>query len=160
MGTTNERLRPLVLPLNIAMTTLATDGVTIAADGQVTAGHIIEDLARQKVFKLNDGRAIGMAGTLANFDAFKEWFCDPNAEVPALSEDFEAVVIDGSNRVTVYDDKCRPLSMPVPYAGGSGKEVALGAMLAGATPKEAVKIAIQRDVYSGGRIRTITVKAS
>ena len=44
-----------------------------------------------------------------------------------------------------------------PYAIGSGASYALGAMDAGATAKEAVKIA-SRDVYTGGIIRTHKLK--
>ena len=40
---------------------------------------------------------------------------------------------------------------------GSGGCYALAAMDAGATAKESVKIAIGRDIYSGGRIRTFKV---
>lgn len=43
------------------------------------------------------------------------------------------------------------------FANGSGMPVALGAMAAGATAKEAVEIAAKYDVYTGGEIRTMEV---
>lgn len=41
------------------------------------------------------------------------------------------------------------------YAIGSGGAVAIGALAAGATPQEAVKIATQYDAYSGGQVRVV-----
>lgn len=41
---------------------------------------------------------------------------------------------------------------------GSGRKYAIAAMDVGATAKEAVKIAAGRDVYTGGKIRTLRVK--
>jgi ATP-dependent protease HslVU (ClpYQ) peptidase subunit len=40
---------------------------------------------------------------------------------------------------------------------GSGEEYAIGAMDAGLSAKDAVKIACNRDIYSGGRIRTFKI---
>lgn len=137
------------------MTTIATDGKTIAADGQITAGDIISDMKCRKVFKLSNGRALGVAGTLSSCDAFRAWFADPSQPQPDLSDDFKAVIIDGTDRVTVYDGQFYPICLPVPYTIGSGREVALGAMLTGATPKQAVKAAISVDVYSGGTVREV-----
>jgi ATP-dependent protease HslVU (ClpYQ) peptidase subunit len=41
------------------------------------------------------------------------------------------------------------------YAVGSGSDFALGALAAGATPQEAVKIATQLDAYTGGKVRVV-----
>ncbi|WIA56003.1 hypothetical protein N6H05_23795 [Sphingobium sp. WTD-1] len=143
------------------MTTLATDGRTIAADGQITCGDTIEDTNATKVFRLKDGRAFGFAGCLASDYQFK-WWADNGMsleELPTLSEDFSAVVIDGSKTVLVFDHMLRTMTMPVPYATGSGRQYAVTAMDLGFTPKEAVKAACKRDVWSSGTIRAITVKA-
>lgn len=63
-----------------------------------------------------------------------------NNQVFELSSDF-AVTTERSGR----------------YAIGSGGAVAIGALSAGASPREAVKIATLHDAYSGG---TVTVKNS
>lgn len=44
------------------------------------------------------------------------------------------------------------------YCEGSGAKIALGALDAGATPIEAVKIAKKRDVYCGGRTSFINLR--
>jgi ATP-dependent protease HslVU (ClpYQ) peptidase subunit len=143
------------------MTTLATDGTTIAADGQVTCGDTIEDTNAKNVFRLKDGRAFGFAGCLASGFQF-QWWPDNGMnldELPTLSEDFSAVVIDGSKTVLVFDHLLRTMKMPAPYTTGSGMQYAITAMDLGATPKEAVKAACKRDVWSSGTIRSVTVKA-
>lgn len=50
-----------------------------------------------------------------------------------------------------------PMKFKGPYAIGSGEEFAMGAMLAGSTAAEAVKIASKLDVYTGGPVRTLAV---
>lgn len=49
------------------------------------------------------------------------------------------------------------MDQEVPAVTGSGGAIALGAMLAGATPAQAVAIAIQRDTGSGGQITVETL---
>jgi ATP-dependent protease HslVU (ClpYQ) peptidase subunit len=43
------------------------------------------------------------------------------------------------------------------YAIGSGSDFAMGAMLAGKTAAESVRIATKLDIYSGGAVRSIAV---
>lgn len=47
-----------------------------------------------------------------------------------------------------------PLSAPF-FTIGSGAQYAYGALAAGATPEEAVKIAIEADIYSGGDLQIL-----
>lgn len=44
------------------------------------------------------------------------------------------------------------------YAIGSGSEFALGALVAGVSPKDSVKVAAALDLYTGGDVRTLKVK--
>lgn len=44
------------------------------------------------------------------------------------------------------------------YAVGSGSEYALGALVAGVSPKDSVKVAAALDLYTGGEVRTMKVK--
>lgn len=50
-----------------------------------------------------------------------------------------------------------PMKFKGPYAIGSGEEFAMGAMLAGSTAADAVRIASKLDVYTGGPVRTLAV---
>lgn len=42
------------------------------------------------------------------------------------------------------------------FAEGSGRDTALGALAMGATAVEAIRVAIQHDIYSGGDIQVLT----
>lgn len=57
----------------------------------------------------------------------------------------------GANMCFVEDEKGI-------YAVGSGSPYALGALSAGATPKKAVEIARDWDMYTGGEVQTLTIK--
>lgn len=50
-----------------------------------------------------------------------------------------------------------PEPLTFPAAMGSGRDFALGAVLAGAELREAVEVAIALDVYSGGEIKIINI---
>jgi ATP-dependent protease HslVU (ClpYQ) peptidase subunit len=55
--------------------------------------------------------------------------------------------------VEVYEgDLTAALVVKPPFAIGTGRTAALGAMKAGATARQAVEIAAQIDVYTGGKI--------
>lgn len=140
------------------MTTIATDGKTIAADGRATCNGIVSNDQTIKVFRLPDDRACGSAGSATKgWDIIQAMQRGDNVE----NMDFDEVyllVIDGSDTVEVYEQSCKPIRLPVPYAVGSGREIALGALDAGKTPVEAVKIACKRDIYSGGKVRSIAIK--
>ncbi len=144
------------------MTTIATDGKTMAGDGRVTVENLIYHDEFQKIFRLNDGRIVGVSGLARTTIQFVEWLNDPNEPNKYPTNDFEAMVIDGSGKIDIYgnDEKNhKPLTFPCgPAAIGSGGEYALVAMDAGLSPKEAVKAAAKRDTGTGGKIRTMTVK--
>jgi len=140
------------------MTTIATDGVTIAGDGRATANGTVSSDQVIKVHRLPHGRAVGSAGE-ATKGLIAIRALQAGEDLSGLDlEGVYLVVIDGTNTVQSYEETANPLELPTPYAIGSGRDVALGALDAGASPKEAVAIAIKRDVFTGGRIRTVTVK--
>lgn len=140
------------------MTTLATDGKSLAGDGRCTAGDLIHSETVKKVHRLNDGRIVGCCGSLYNIEAFVEWM-NGGTDKPDLSDNFEALVIGPDGCVT-YDEKLRTAFQSVPAATGSGAAVALGAMEAGAAPKRAVEIACKRDTGSGGEITVLHLEES
>jgi 20S proteasome alpha/beta subunit len=65
-------------------------------------------------------------------------------------------VLTTGGTVLSYDNKGRCLTEELPTATGSGREFALAAMDLGASPEEAVKIACERDMMSGGNITALT----
>ena len=142
------------------MTTLATDGITLAADGQITCGDVVESLETKKVVKLPDGTVVGWAGCVHAANKFVAWLQggeDQNCR-PDLTDSFVAIRINGTSEVLSYDADCHAIIMPAPHTAGSGGVLALGAMLAGASPREAVMLACKRDVYSGGKITALKAR--
>ncbi len=146
------------------MTTIVYDAQlgVVAADSQET-GYGGEKFNCKKLFKVNGFIIATAGGTYAGM-AFVNWFGDwegepdwddhPDLTNLDLEEDFECLVIrEDASCFTV-----NRLFVPVNQSGnrfvtlGSGGSAARGAMMAGATPKEAVEIAKKIDSYTGGKV--------
>lgn len=130
------------------MTTIACDGMSIAGDGRSTTdnGTICEN-TDVKVARLQDDSIIGCAGIAHSLSAVRD-FVENDGPEPK-----------DARALRLYPDgRCEFLSGPywlpasLPAAIGSGIDLALGAMEAGATAEEAVRIACRRDASSGGQI--------
>lgn len=136
------------------MTTIATDGKTMAADGQVQDHtDTIVALDHRKVFKLADGRIVGGAGNSFDVRSWIDWLeKGKEGECPVQSPQFSGLILNTDGSAIWVDHKGREAPTPVPCAIGSGLQFALGAMDAGASPSKAVAIARNRDVWTGGDI--------
>lgn len=136
------------------MTTIATDGKSMAGDGRVCSGSTVFGSNAEKVVRIADGRIVGIAGNARCAEPFVKWLAE-GGDIPDLEEDFEAIVLhlDGSCRS--YDNKGRSIPEELPTATGSGREFALAAMDLGASPEQAVVIACSRDIMTGGTITVI-----
>lgn len=133
------------------MTTIATDGRTMAGDTLITAGK--ERLAfSNKIHRGLDGSIFGACGPSTDAARFRRWLCEPGQDRPELTDDFSALVLRPDGNAVYYCSKLEPIEMMLPQAIGSGADYAIGAMLAGATPTEAVRIACERDTCSGGEV--------
>lgn len=133
------------------MTTIAVDGKSVAGDGMVTSGTTVCNTDFCKVHRLSDGRIAGIAGSAFNVIPFVEWL-ENGGDCPELSEGFDALVLHPDGKCWAYNEKGRFIPEPAPTAVGSGREIAIGAMLAGASAREAVAIAATRDNGTGGAI--------
>jgi len=142
------------------MTTIATDGITIAADGRRTDGHqIISDHVIKVVVR--DGRIYAGTGASAMRDVLIAWHmagADP-ALVPKLPEECacDLIVIDAKGLAHYPNAFPYPQMWPYPATFGSGSSYAMGALGAGRSPLEAVQIAARLDVYTGGVITVIDI---
>ena len=150
------------------MTTIAYDfelGI-VAADSQET-GYNGEKFNCKKLFRVENlivatagGTYAGMAfvNWLEEWDGEPDWTDHPDFTNLDLEEDFECLVIrEDKSCFTV-----NRLFVPVDQSGnrfitlGSGGSAARGAMMAGATPKEAVEIAKKIDSYTGGKVQILS----
>jgi ATP-dependent protease HslVU (ClpYQ) peptidase subunit len=136
------------------VTTIACDGHWLAADGLVTTDRkVIVEFSAVKVERLKDGSLLGYSGTYHAQEALKAFIEGATKEVESCGE-FDAIRLMPDGTGLYYCEKHPTAGAPCswPATLGTGGELALGAMLAGATPKQAVEIAAQRDTDSGGTI--------
>lgn len=135
------------------MTTIATDGKTIACDSYLTDHHTIGHV--DKLFEVPGGW-LGVAGAYSSAVRFVEWLRaeDKEADEPDLT-DVSAILLAPTG-VYMYEGCNTPYKLVGPFnAVGSGSQAALAAMHLGASPTEAVNVAAKVDPYTGGRITTV-----
>ena len=136
------------------MTTIATDGQSMAGDGQSQANGTVVNHVRAKVLKLATGSIVGGCGCMYELGVWASWLEGGKVgDCPIQSEEFGGLILNPDGSVFMVDHRGRESSVEVPCAVGTGMDLAIGAMMAGATPGEAVNIACKRDPNSGGRIK-------
>lgn len=156
------------------MTTIAFDGKVLASDSQMTLGDYRLDMNTQKIFMAKpsdnwrlDGNQIvayGVAGKLVGVQAVREALTSYNGltsnhrfpkgiTLKYIAITDKGVVYTGGQ----YEDDELPWMAVVqpPVAVGSGCEFAIGAMAAGASSADAVRIAAKFDINTGGPVQEI-----
>jgi hypothetical protein len=109
------------------------------------------------------GGLIGMAGTILHMEPFVRWIMNNDGEdTDAYPRgDFDAIVVSPSGRISLYEGGGPDpiVWRGAPYVAiGSGGPLALAAMDAGAGARQAVKIAIGRDINSKPPVRLMRLK--
>lgn len=141
------------------MTTIAYANGVLAADTQCT----IEDSTRTTMHKLRRVPGVGVvacAGKLSTAHAFVEWLQGGTKRYPKeCVKGFEAIVLDEEGKpwyygATQYKD---PIENPF-YALGSGWRLAMAGMHMGLSPKQAVELAGQLDIYTNTIVDTFNAK--
>lgn len=156
------------------MTTVVYDPISriMASDSQATLGDMILNTKTDKIFNIR-GTLVGAAGRYVQLLAFVDWL-DEHLESENLkgltdraqitppqeliAEDFTAIVVwSDTGEVSIFEGSRAAFTVADegPLAIGSGAHFALAALDAGASPVEAVKIAIKRDIYSGGDVQML-----
>lgn len=140
------------------LTTIVTDGITMAADMQATDGKV--PFRYEGKMRKIQGHLVGAAGDVDNIPFFFQWYeeCLENLAptTPRMSKQFEAICVRPDGKIAIYGPRLTAIPVEAPfYAIGSGSYVALGAMEVGASPEEAVKAAIKHDIYTGIGVMTI-----
>ena len=152
------------------MTTIVYDlrSMLIAADTQCTdsangkwRSHKIEKLANGDIF-------LG-AGHELNISRARRWahYRFDHKHRPEMPEsvgedkddyDFSTILIQTDGTVWLFDGELAPYRVTDEYAGiGSGASYAIGAMDAGATVEQAVRIACNRDPMSSGPVDLVAI---
>lgn len=139
------------------MTTIAFDGKTLAADTCWQSAYR-QQHATKKISKKN-GVMWGSAGAAVDLVLFDQWMQrgSPHDDKPALEypDEFSALVIRNGEAYRCEGKSLTLMPAGTPSATGSGCNEAMGAMMAGASAKRAVEIAIKLDSGSGGKVNTI-----
>jgi hypothetical protein len=77
--------------------------------------------------------------------------------MPESDTPFTFIVFGGAFPKSYNNNAVSPDTWPTPWAWGSGHQIAIGALMAGATAQAAVEIACRVDNLSGGVIQTMTL---
>lgn len=156
------------------MTTIAVKDGIMVGDGRCSLGSTVIKDDIVKVFWINN-HLMGGAGRARSISTFAQWlqkhtdYTIVNQEVgdlvdlipPVLQDDeeFTALVLTPDRQVLMYDGNVAlNLGQDVTASIGSGSVFAIAAMDAGASAEDAVKIAMKRDVYSGGEITVVQLE--
>lgn len=141
------------------------DGI-VAADTGGFQGPVMIENAVAKIVKSYDGALGGACGESSATAAFRHWFrisinkqARSNYGVDRLTfekdTDFDSMWLEPNGEIWRMDWAGRPWKFSDNFAAiGAPYEMALGAMLAGASAAEAVRICIERHAYAAGDVVT------
>lgn len=144
------------------MTTIVFDPVegVIAYDSRCTSGTTIcsDDMDKRHTVR---GVTFIIAGEVQAFDDFIESYFDPDY-VPVSGTDAAGFVVDDGvvYYAGVSPEKYFKSVEDGVWAIGSGSDHALTAMDLGCSAKEAVKMAMKRDVNTGGKVRVFKIRSA
>lgn len=136
------------------MTTIATDGRWIGADGRTTGGVEIFTETHSKLMELPDGSVVGGAGdraVAARARAELHIALVKGREPQDVEGDYLLLRLFPSGALALYDGGIlsHPQWLDPPFAIGSGAEFARGALAAGASVRKALAIAHRFDSGTG-----------
>lgn len=138
------------------MTTVACNRKVMAADSRRTRGSFAY-LSPPKISRVN-GDLVCTTGSAAEGEAFLEWYKDQPKKIPTFKALNVLILTKEGAIFEVYEDG-RLLEVIEPfYALGSGGELAIAAMAAGASPRRAVEIACKYDKNSGLPVQVERIK--
>ena len=138
------------------MTTVCSDGKTIAADSRMTFGDKVATDRRIKLYHLGDGIA-GFSGHGDEILMYLEALA--KGEKPPSANNINGLKLTNKGLFLMNGPNCIWTRIKAPFAIGTGGDVAMGAMLAGASSAKAIKLAAKVDVFTGGTIRSFSKKA-
>lgn len=144
------------------MTTIAYRNNIMAADSACFDSTLYQGEV-DKLWILPPVGLIGCCGEIGAMIHFVDWLRDgrDRKKKPDLPDDcdFESIVVNSDGEVAHFDRHLVPIRVANDFhAIGSGRKLALGAMMAGASADEAVKIACHYDIVTREPVRTIRLQ--
>jgi hypothetical protein len=140
------------------MTLIATDGKTIAADGLSTDASHINSRTTKKLVR-RGRRIYGVTGLAALVEPLIDWIqkgADPKKQPKANDDDDNnfSVLVLGENGVWLYSNTTvYGHRVDLPFAIGYGAGSAEILMGLGKSPREAVELVAERNVWVGGMVQ-------
>lgn len=137
------------------MSVVVYDGKALAADCMAVTGGVKSHAS--KIRRLNNGDVVAWVGMQSYGEILAQWYergADPE-EWPAFQrgEDWAFLIIGTKGKAYYYESE--PLQMAVEseyWAWGSGMEIALGALFAGANARTAVQACCRHSATCGGGV--------
>jgi ATP-dependent protease HslVU (ClpYQ) peptidase subunit len=138
------------------LTTIACNREELYGDLQFTNGTY-KFKGNSKVYKIKahpklyeHDFIVGFAGVSNDCLSVRNFFENPDTSKPRVRELY-GLVLTATGEIYRFDNDCTKWhEVRDPFCAiGSGRDFAMGAMAMGASPKEAVKIAMTKDIYSG-----------
>jgi hypothetical protein len=141
------------------MTTIAYKHPYVAADTKMTIGGTFCGRV-EKIVKCQDGCIAGAAGSAAFTDAFLRWAkAKGDGPAPTAKEGNNfldrGVIFSPDGILEIHEPEGSFILTTKTYALGSGRDLAFGAMAAGAPAAQAIRIAIDLDAHTGGEITVL-----
>lgn len=131
------------------MTTAAWDGETLAADTMGTSGGF--RISTPKARRLKDGRLFCGSGDAQDSEAVRIWL-ESGGEKPSV-KDWVGILIGADASIWRMEEKLFQFQILDRFhAIGSGRDYAIAAMAMGKNARQAVELAAQFDVWTGGAI--------
>lgn len=143
-------------------TTVAYDGISLAADSQMTQGHR-KLMTKSKIYYSSQrNQYIAAAGAVDVLTPVVDFFMKDTKPMTdcKIAGEFQVLIVDGAtNTAKFYDhDMVSPIEVQAPFTFGSGDDFALAALICGKSAEEAIEVAEQLDIYSGGHINVMRVQ--
>lgn len=104
-----------------------------------------------KVYR-HDGALLGLSGSVRDAVAWIKWYTDGKRDKMPKVDSFTGLVLRKEGLFCVSSDGFEMLIEREFHGIGSGGGIAVGAFMAGASPKRAVEIACRVDAMSGGDV--------
>lgn len=126
----------------------------VAWDSQITVETARLPYVIDKVWTLN-GKIYAFAGDIPRMDSVIEWHRDGALPEVAPKGTWDLLVVGRRSAHVYTNDVPFASKIRAPFAMGSGGPYALGALAAGASAFDAVKIAAKYDTATGGKVNVI-----
>ena len=146
------------------MTTIACNKEEMAGDLQLTISGTQISKCRTKIFKIDPNPdyfpepfLVGFAGDAGEIVDLLDFFEHPEVhQKPPRIRNTQGLVLTASNKIFQFTNPTNWIEINDKYAAiGTGSSYALGALSAGASPKDAVTAATKLDPFSGMGVKTL-----